>query len=130
MIRDYATIDDLVLLWRDISADEARRASALITAVSAEIRATADRLGRDFDKMLDEDSNLVDVAKSVVCDVVRRYMNDVKADTPAMSQMSESAGGYSISGTFLVPGGGLYIKKSELARLGLRRQRIGVIDLC
>ena len=27
------------------------------------------------------------------------------------------------------PGGGLFIKKSELARLGLRRQRMGVIEL-
>ena len=32
------------------------------------------------------------------------------------------------SGSFLVPGGGLFIKKSELARLGLRRQRMGVIE--
>ena len=46
-----------------------------------------------------------------------------------MEQMSQSALGYSVSGTFLVPGGGLFIKKSELARLGLRRQRIGVIDI-
>ena len=29
----------------------------------------------------------------------------------------------------LISGGGLFIKKSELARLGLRRQRMGVIEL-
>lgn len=46
-----------------------------------------------------------------------------------MSQYSESALGYTVSGTFLVPGGGLFVKKSELERLGLRRQRIGVIEL-
>lgn len=46
-----------------------------------------------------------------------------------MSQMSESALGYSVSGTFLNPGGGLFIKDSELAALGLRRQKIGVISL-
>ena len=28
----------------------------------------------------------------------------------------------------ILPGGGLFIKKSELARLGLRRQRMGVIE--
>ncbi|MFR4357424.1 MAG: Gp19/Gp15/Gp42 family protein, partial [Clostridia bacterium] len=36
--------------------------------------------------------------------------------------------GYSYSGTYLVPGGGLFIKKTELARLGLRRQRYGVME--
>jgi hypothetical protein len=46
-----------------------------------------------------------------------------------MAQMSQSALGYSVSGTYLVPGGGLFIKKSELARLGLKRQKTGVIDL-
>lgn len=45
-----------------------------------------------------------------------------------MTQFSESALGYSASGTFLVPGGGLFIKTSELARLGLRRQKYGVIE--
>ena len=46
-----------------------------------------------------------------------------------MIQSSQSAMGYSYSGTYLVPGGGLFIKKSELARLGLRKQRIGVIEM-
>jgi hypothetical protein len=49
-------------------------------------------------------------------------------DQEPMTQMSESALGYSFQGSFLVPGGGLFIKKSELARLGLKRQRYGVID--
>ena len=45
-----------------------------------------------------------------------------------MTQMTQSALGYSFQGSFLVPGGGLFIKKSELARLGLRKQRYGVIE--
>ncbi|MGV7835606.1 Gp19/Gp15/Gp42 family protein, partial [Mycobacterium kansasii] len=40
----------------------------------------------------------------------------------------ESALGYSVSGSYLVPGGGLFIKNSELSRLGLKKQRFGVID--
>ena len=66
--------------------------------------------------------------KSVVVDVVARTLM-TSTDTEPMTQRSESALGYSVSGTYLVPGGGLFIKKSELARLGLKRQRIGVIDL-
>ena len=46
-----------------------------------------------------------------------------------MEQFSQSALGYTASGTYLVPGGGLFIKKSELSRLGLKRQRIGVLDI-
>ena len=46
-----------------------------------------------------------------------------------MTQFSQSAGGYSVSGSFLIPGGGLFIKNSELARLGLKKQRIGAINV-
>ena len=43
--------------------------------------------------------------------------------------MAESAMGYSFSGSYLVPGGGLFIKESELKRLGFKKQRYGVIDI-
>ena len=33
------------------------------------------------------------------------------------------------SGSYLVPGGGLFIKDSELKRLGLKKQRYGGIEL-
>lgn len=61
-------------------------------------------------------------------DVLARTLM-TSTDSEPMTQMSQSAMGYSVSGTFLVPGGGLFIKKSELARLGLKRQKYGVIDL-
>jgi hypothetical protein len=49
-----------------------------------------------------------------------------------MSQESQAALGYSWSGTYAIPGGGIAqaIMKNDLKRLGLRRQRMGVIDLC
>ena len=78
--------------------------------------------------MIQKDAELASVAKSVTVDVVARTLNTSTTAEP-ISQMSQSALGYSVSGTYLVPGGGLFIKKSELARLGLRRQRYGVIDL-
>ena len=80
------------------------------------------------DRMIEEKSYLENVAKSVVVDVIARTLM-TSTDAEPMTQRSESALGYSVSGTYLVPGGGLFIKKSELARLGLKRQRIGVIDL-
>jgi hypothetical protein len=62
-----------------------------------------------------------------VVDVVARALM-TSTNTEPMTQVSQSALGYSVSGTYLVPGGGLFIKKSELARLGLRRQQYGGID--
>ena len=45
-----------------------------------------------------------------------------------MTQVSESALGYSFSGSYLVPGGGLFIKDTELKRLGLKKkQRYGAM---
>ena len=65
--------------------------------------------------------------KSVTVDIVARVLM-TSTNAEPMTQMSQSALGYTVSGTYLVPGGGLFIKKTELARLGLRRQRYGVID--
>ena len=68
------------------------------------------------------------VVKSVIVDIVARTLMTATSGEP-MIQSSESAMGYSWSGTFLVPGGGLFIKNTELARLGLKKQRYGVMDL-
>lgn len=123
----YATIDDLTSLWRPMTPEETARAKKLIPLVEASLRAEAAKVGKCLDYMLIQVPDLAEVAKSVVVDVVARTLMTATNREP-MSQFTESAGGYSASGTFLVPGGGLFIKKSELARLGLRRQRYGVIN--
>lgn len=123
----FATVDDLTTLWRAMSVDEQGRAAALLEVVSASLRTAADNVGKDLDAMIANDPNLALVAKSVTVDVVARTLM-TSTDQEPMTQMSQSAGGYSVSGNFLVPGGGIFIKRAELARLGLRRQRIGVID--
>ena len=125
---DYATIDDVIALWRPMTPDEINRATALLPVISDSLRYEAKKIGKDLDAMIEKDAELASVAKSVTADVVARTLNTSTTAEP-MSQMSQSALGYSVSGTCLVPGGGLFIKKSELARLGLRRQRFGVIDL-
>lgn len=124
---DYATIADVNALWRLLRADEAARAELLIPIVCDSLRMEATKVGKDLDQMIINMPALANVAKSVVVDVVARTLM-TSTDAEPMTQMSQSALGYSVSGTYLVPGGGLFIKKSELARLGLRRQRYGVID--
>lgn len=125
---DFATIEDVAALWRAMSASEQTRAAALIPVVCDSLRYEAEKVGKDLDEMVGESIAFANVAKSVVVDVVARTLM-TSTDQEPMTQSSESALGYSVSGTYLVPGGGLFIKKSELARLGLKRQRLGVIDL-
>lgn len=126
---DYATVQDINVLWRPLTADETTRAEALIPIVCDSLRYEADKAGKDLDLMVGENAALASVAKSVTVDVVARTLMTSTDQEPA-TQFSQSALGYSVSGTFLVPGGGLFIKKSELARLGLNRQQRRVIDLC
>ena len=124
---DFATIQDIVDLWRPMTPAETDRATALLPVVSDNLRIEADKVGKDLDEMVADNETYANVVKSVVVDIVSRALMTSTNQEP-MTQMSESALGYSFQGSFLVPGGGLFIKRSELARLGLRKQRYGVID--
>ncbi len=125
---EYATVNDVIALFRALTPEEQQRVTSLLPIVEDELRQRAHDVGKDLDEMIVNGDVLPNVVKSVVVDVVARALMTPTNDTP-MSQYSESALGYTFSGTFLVPGGGLFVKKSELERLGLRRQRIGVIEL-
>lgn len=127
-MKTYATIDDVRQLWREMTTEETDKAGYLLKVVSASLRSEAKKVGKDLDAMLEADEDLQIVAKSVTVDVVARTLMTSTNSEP-MTQVTESALGYSVTGTYLSPGGGLFIKKSELARLGLRRQRYGVMDL-
>lgn len=122
----YTTVDDVIKLFRSLTKEEADRAAEIIPAVESSIRLEAENVGKDLDELL-KDENYKTVFKSVVADVVGRTLM-TSTDQEPMTQSSESALGYSWSGTYLVPGGGLFIKRTELAKLGLRKQRYGVID--
>lgn len=124
----FATVEDLETLWRSLKFDERKRAEALLTIVSDSLREEAKKVSKDLDKMVAESPSYSSVVKSVTVDVVARTLM-TSTDQEPMTQMAESAMGYSFSGSYLVPGGGLFIKESELKRLGLKKQRYGVIEL-
>lgn len=124
---EYCSVDDVISLWRHLKNDEILRVKELIPVVENSLRVEADKIGKDLDQMAKDNEAYSDVLKSVIVDVVARTLMTATDQEP-MTQYSESALGYSFSGSFLVPGGGLFIKKSELSRLGLKRQRYGVID--
>lgn len=124
----FATLDDLTLIWRKVTPEEQSRAAVLLDLVSDSLRAEADKVGKNLDKMVATSPYLASIAKSVTVDVVARALM-TSTDQEPLSQFSQTAGPFSASGTYLVPGGGLFIKRSELARLGLRRQKMGVLDI-
>lgn len=129
MSESFATLQDVTDIFRPLSTDETIKATALLPIVSDSIRQEAYKVGKDIDKMIENKELLEGVLKSVTVDVVARALMTSTGSESMMTQMSQSALGYSVSGSYLVPGGGLFIKKSELARLGLKRQRYGVIEL-
>lgn len=126
---ELATLEDVEKIWRKFkNAEERDRAKELISIVSDSLREEAIKYGKDIDLMANSSATYASVVKSVIVDVIARTLM-TSTDAEPMTQISESALGYSMSGTYLVPGGGLFIKKSELSRLGLRRQRLRMIEL-
>lgn len=126
-MKTFATLEDLELLWRPLKESERTRACALLEVVSDSLRIEAKKVNKNLDTLIEESVSYASVVKSVAVDVVARTLM-TSTDQEPMTQTTESALGYSWSGSYLVPGGGLFIKNSELSRLGLRKQRYGVID--
>ena len=126
-LEPFATVDDLESLWRTLKPDETTRAESLLEVVSDSLREEANKVGVDLDAMVVFRPTYATVVKSVTVDVVARTLMTSTNQEP-ITQYSQGALGYTVSGSYLVPGGGLFIKNAELSRLGLKRQRYGVFE--
>ena len=130
---DFATVEDVMEPYRPLTADEQTRTAALLQVVSDRLRFEAVKvdLQPDLDARAAASDVYANVLRSITVDIVARVLMTPTAAGAygLMSQFSESAGGYSASGTFLNPGGGLFVKNSELAALGIRRQRYGGLPI-
>lgn len=124
----YATVEDLATLWRPLTAAETARAESLLPIVSDTLRQEAILAGRDLDEMMNSGQVLDSVVKAVTVDVTARVLMS-STDGEPVTQESQSALGYSWSGTYLNAGGGIFVKNSELKRLGLKQQRVGVMEI-
>ena len=109
----FATLQDVIDLYRPLTPAEVTKTNNLLPIVSDRLRQYAINVGKDLDEMLLLNPILVNVAKSVTVDIVARTLQTPTEGAP----------------TYLSPGGGIYIKTSELKALGLLNQRYGVIDL-
>lgn len=126
---NYLTIAELEAGWRTMTADEKVRANGLITSCSSEIRLKAKKRNKDFDEMFDDSEDLQNVTKAVLIKVVSEQMNKDVNQAP-FSQFTESAGGYSLTGTYYSASMGTFFTKYDWKRLGLGCQLYGGLDLC
>lgn len=124
----FATVEDIQKLWRPLSASEQDRAGYLLPLISDELRVLAKDVGKDLDQMVSDDPTYSSVVKIVTVDVCVRVLRQ-STEGDAMTQESQSALGYSWSGTYAVAGGGIAnaILRNDLKKLGLCKQQIGVI---
>jgi len=117
---------------KSYTSEEQERITALLPLVSDALRYEAIKVGKNLDDMInaDETGAYSSVVKMVTVDVVSRVLRQ-STDGEPLSQESQSGLGYSWSGTYAIPGGGIAnaIMRNDLKRLGLRRQQYGVIEL-
>ena len=110
--------------------DDLTRVEAMLPLVSDLIRVEGRKCGVDVDERIETDSAYESVVKMITCDVVSRAMRQSKTGDP-LSQESQSGLGYSWSGTYAIPGGGvaMSLMNNERKMLGFRRQRYGVMEI-
>jgi hypothetical protein len=125
---NFATLEDVAALTgKEYSESEQERLTALLTEISNALRFEAEKVGKDIDEMIVKSEAYASVVKLTTVDVVTRVLRQSQEGDP-MTQFSQTALGYSVSGTYAIPGGGISgaIMRNDLKRLGLRRQQIGV----
>lgn len=129
-MREFATLENVRSSWGTLSQEQEGRVKELLTDISDALRYEAIKVGKDLDEMIEATPTLAGVAKMVTVDIIERILRQDKSGEP-MSQFSESALGYSLSGTYAIPGGGAAnaIMNNDLKRLGLKRQKYGVVEL-
>ena len=128
---EFATLEDVITLsGKTYSSDDLVRVERLLPLVSDALRFEAEKVGKDLDEMIENSDSYANVVKLVTVDIVIRAMRQ-SYDGEPLTQYSQSALGSSVSGTYSIPGGGVAgaIMRNDLKRLGLKRQKYGVIEL-
>lgn len=130
MLEPFATVEDIEALYRPLTEEEETRAEAMLPLLSDTLRSIGYKVGKDLDATMATDATYESVLKLVTVDIVVRALRQ-NTESEAMIQESQSAMGYSWSGTYAIPGGGIAnaIMNNDLKRLGLTQQQIGVVML-
>ena len=119
MAAPFATVGDLEARWRPLTPAEESTATVLLSDASARVRVECP----DIDARLEAVPPTLDadIPKMIACAMVKRAML-APVDQAPMSQMQQTAGPFSQSGTFVNPTGDLYLTKAEKRLLGCGAQ--------
>jgi len=129
MATSYATLDDIAAQWRTLTTAEQTKASALIPTASSIIKLEGAKYDVDTDALFSDDEDYALLLTAVTVSMVSRALSKSTTGEP-MSQVTQSALGYSVSGTYTMPGRDLYLLNNEKADLGFKRkQRIGGFEI-
>lgn len=120
---NYATVADLSLYWRTITASETARAEDLLTLASSRLRIYAEESNIDLDAKVTASTDYANTAKWVVMEATKRALA-TPTDIPPVDNYSQAAGPYSENYRFTNPSGDLWFKKSELKALGIAGKQI------
>ena len=125
-MENFATVEDVMNLYGPLNADQIAKVEQLLSYTSSYFRTLAKEYGRDLNQEVIDDEDMKNNAKLATCNVVIRELDKGNS---SLSQESQSALGYTWSGTYVNTGGGLSILNKDLKLLGLNRQRIGMVDI-
>ena len=125
----YANINDITAVGRRLSAEQADAALNLLKTASAKLRLEAKRHDVDLDAMVAGDADYAIVVRSIIVQAVCRALDSIANASPAITQGSQSALGYTATYTYVNAGQSLYFLKNELKELGLRRQHYGALEV-
>ena len=126
-----ATVDEYEAIYSvHLSDTEKTRVETLLEYASDLLRAEASNRGYNLDFIISRDGAKKTVAKMVVLASVKRAMHTNEVTEAPLEQFSQSAMGYTVSGTYLNPGDDIYFLNNELKRLGISKKAQGFfIDL-
>jgi len=126
----YASIEDYEKVYNIIlNNEQQKRLLVLIELASSLLREEANKRKINLSAVINSSDDKANVAKMVVLACVHRVMSkDDEQDMP-LEQFSQSALGYTFSGTYVNPGDDLYYLKNELKRMGIIKQRYGAMEI-
>lgn len=126
----YASIEDYEKVYNIIlNNEQQKRLLILIELASSLLREEANKRKINLSALINSSDDKANVAKMVVLACVHRVMaKDDEQDMP-LEQFSQSALGYTFSGTYVNPGDDLYYLKNELKRMGIIKQRYGAMEI-
>lgn len=127
----FVTVAEVEARYRPLTTEERERAEVLLSDISDLLRDEADKAGKDLDAMAEAKPAYLTKVKIVVGDVLMRFLRQ-SMDGEPISQETESANGFSWSGTYAFPYGGVAsaLMRNDLKSLGLaKKSRLGVVSL-